>query len=179
MIPAAIARALRSPPLEARDFTPTKFSTAEEKAWFGNTLLKFLAGDCPLTGLTERLYRRLSMTFGYIAHCDRLGFYQTFFEDDSGKIDFLHQTLRWPCFGDPHYTYRDLERAVIRRLKDSGLLHFYEARLHAANEQAERTEFQRLKAKYDPAADKAPMPPHAPSCDPLTLRQGDLFGLTS
>jgi hypothetical protein len=49
MIPAAIARALSSPPLEARDFTPTKFSTAEEKAWFGNMLLKFLARGCPLS----------------------------------------------------------------------------------------------------------------------------------
>ena len=178
MIPAAIARALCSPPLEASTFIPTKWDTAEDKAWFGNSLLKFLAADCPLTGFTNRLYRRLSMTFGHIAHHDRLGFYQNFFEDNSGKIDFLRQTLRRPCYGDPHYTYSDLERAVIARLTASGLLHFYEARLHAANEQAEQAEFQRLKAKYEPAADKAPMAAHT-TCDPLPLRHGDLFGLTS
>jgi hypothetical protein len=132
----------------------------------------------PSIGFTSRLYRRLSMTFGHIAHNDRLRFYETFFEDDSGTIDFLRQTLRWPCFGDPHHTYSDLERAVIARLEVSGLLYFYEARLNAAIEQKEHTQFQRLKAEYEPPAGTAAKPPRAP-CDPRPLGQGALFSLTS
>ena len=85
MIPAATAHALRSPPFEPSAFTPTKFSTTEDKAWFGNTLLKFLANDSPQTGFTTRLYHRLSLTFGHIAHFNKYGFYETFFQDDFRK----------------------------------------------------------------------------------------------
>ena len=85
MIPAATAHALRSPPFEPSAFTPTKFSTTEDKAWFGNALLKFLANDSPQTGFTTRLYHRLSLTFGHIAHFNKYGFYGTFFQDNSGN----------------------------------------------------------------------------------------------
>ena len=49
MIPPAIVRALTNPPLDASDFTPTKWDTGEDKARFGNALLKFIANDCPRT----------------------------------------------------------------------------------------------------------------------------------
>jgi len=50
------------------DFVPTKWSTAEEKAAFGNNLLHFMMTGFLADRFTEKLYTRLSMCFGHIAH---------------------------------------------------------------------------------------------------------------
>ncbi len=179
MIPPASARTLRTPPFEPSAFTPTKFSTTEDKAWFANTLLKFLANDSPQTGFTTRLYDRLSLTIGHIAHFNKYGFYETFFQDDLGKLDFLRQTIQWPFYGDPHHTFSDVERVIAARIEASGLIHFYEMRHNAAIEQAERAKLAQLKAKYEPARTNTAAIPPPVSGAPQPLRQGDLFDLAS
>ena len=40
------------------------------------------------------------------------GFWGVFFEKLPGKIRFLERTVRWPCHGDPAFTYCDVERAI-------------------------------------------------------------------
>jgi hypothetical protein len=50
------------------DFTPTKFSTDEQKAAFSNQLLAFIAAGFPKKKFTNALYERLSNCFGFIAH---------------------------------------------------------------------------------------------------------------
>jgi hypothetical protein len=55
-------------PFLASEFVPTKFSSAADKADFGNALLNFLDADCTQELFTKKLYQRLSMTFGHIAH---------------------------------------------------------------------------------------------------------------
>jgi hypothetical protein len=50
------------------EFVPTKFSTAADKADFGNTLLRFIESEWKQTAFTKSLYNRLSMCFGHIAH---------------------------------------------------------------------------------------------------------------
>jgi hypothetical protein len=52
----------------ASDFLPTKWSTADEKAIFGNALLHFMLTGFLTERFTEKLYARLSMCFGHIAH---------------------------------------------------------------------------------------------------------------
>jgi hypothetical protein len=52
----------------ASDFLPTKWSTADEKAVFGNTLLHFMLTGFLAGRFTEKLYTRLSMCYGHIAH---------------------------------------------------------------------------------------------------------------
>jgi hypothetical protein len=101
MFPPAVVRSLRNPRLEASAFTPTKFHSAEDKAWFGNAFLKFVADDCPKAAFTERFYNRLSKSFGQIAYFNKHGFYDNFFLDVSGKIDFLEQTLQCPVTASP------------------------------------------------------------------------------
>ncbi len=59
----------------ASDFVATKFSTAADKAHFGNLLLHFIDSGWKQTIFTEKFYSRLSMCFGHIAHRDRSGFY--------------------------------------------------------------------------------------------------------
>ena len=55
-------------PFSPSQFVPTEWSTAADKAKFGNTLLRFLDADCPRELFTKKFYTRLSMTFGNIAH---------------------------------------------------------------------------------------------------------------
>ena len=47
----------------------------------------------------------------------RDGFFSTFFRDLGGKVEFLEQTLQWPCFDDTAWTYCDVERVVQRLLR--------------------------------------------------------------
>jgi hypothetical protein len=158
------------PALEAKSFIPTKFATTEDKAWFCNALLKFLANDCPEGAFTKRLYHRLSLTFGNIAHYDKSGFYSCCFNSTGSKIAFLHQIISWPTYGGPDYTYCDVERVIIARIKASGLLACYQSQLNAETQRLERAQLARLKAKYETAA--APTPATIPA-----RRQSDLFDL--
>jgi hypothetical protein len=114
-MPSTIVRALTTPAFEAYHFTATQWSTAEDKAKFANALMKFIAHEFPRQSFSKTLYQRLSNTFAHIAHTNQDGYYSVFFERDADKVVFLDQTLRWPCFGDPTYTFCDVERAVQQR----------------------------------------------------------------
>jgi hypothetical protein len=140
--------ALVRPAFTAADFAATKWDTGEDKAKFANGLCRFIAADFKQALFTEGIYRRLAMTFGHIAHFDRFGFFAEFFEDLRGKVAFLEQTLMWcPC-GDPAWTYSDVERAVLKRLRACDLLAAYRQLRAAEIEGAERELLRRLQAKY-------------------------------
>ena len=173
MLPPAITRALRLPLLEPEMFCPTKWETADAKAWFGNNLLRFSAENFPEPTFTERFYRRLSMTFGHIAHYNRAGFWAHFFASQTGRVAFLEQTLGHPCYGDPDFTYNDVERAVILRLRAAGVLGWHRRALTKAIEASERAEFGRLTAKFGTIEpDRNPLIPEIGSAPTI---QADLF----
>ncbi len=165
---AAVAARLIRPPFEAAQFKPTPFTSAEMKAAFANELVRFLANDCAETRFTKKFYRRLSLSFGHIAHFDRFGFYEYFFSDTAGKIDFVRQTIDWVPCGHPSHTFCDVEQAVAARVRASGLLLLLQARRAGEIETTERAALARLKAKYEPETLPAPEP---------TYRR-DLFDLT-
>ena len=146
--------ALLRPRFQPDAFTATKWDTAEVKAKFANDLCRFMAADFKESLFTKALYQRLSMCFGHIAHYNREGFFGEFFRDLRGKVDFLEQTLAWRCFGDPEYTYSDVEAAVNARLRSCNLLAAYRALRAAEVENAEREMLRRLQQKYD--GDNAP-----------------------
>ncbi len=60
--------ALVRPAFTAADFTATKWDTSEDKAKFANDLCRFIANDFKAMMFTDKLYRRLAMMFGHIAH---------------------------------------------------------------------------------------------------------------
>jgi hypothetical protein len=127
---------------------PTKFSTTADKAAFGNTLLHFLDAGCARGLFTRKLYNRLSMTFGNIAHYDIRGFYSTWFDSDHHRLAFIENTLRWPCYGDPEFTFSDVERAVQRVVRERNYLGRYRLLAAEALRAAEISELERLEAKY-------------------------------
>jgi hypothetical protein len=176
MLPSAIIRSLRKPQLTAADFTPTKFHSSDDKAWFANALLKFLADDCPRSGFTDRLYVRLSNSFGHIAHYDRSGFFEHFFPDPERRIAFLEETLQWRCYGAADYTFCDVEILVQSRVSAAKLLSVERARRDSEVTRRERELLERLKAKYEPISrPDSPPEPAPPTAPAAVLRQGSLF----
>jgi len=133
----------------ANQFTPTKWDTADDKAWFANNFVKFVESDFDQQHFTDRFYRRLSNTFGHISHYNRLGFWETFFTTASDKLRFLEITLQHTCYGDPTWTYSDVERLLQGWLRGQQTLETFRERVEVAEETAERAEFERLKAKFE------------------------------
>jgi hypothetical protein len=129
-------------------FTPTKWDTAEDKVRFAQQFVRFVQSDFAAHHFTDRFYRRLCSTFGNIAHYNRQGFWDEFFTRTADKVRFLEQTLQHPCYGDPTWTYSDVERALQAWLQAEGTLDQYRRRLAEETEAAERAQLARLQAKY-------------------------------
>ena len=171
MLPAATVRALTIPAFTAAEFMPTQGATAEDKAKFANALMKFIAAEFPRQSFTQPLYRRLSNTFGHIAHGNLAGFYGAFFERDFDKVAFLEQTLSWPHFSDATFTFSDVEQAVKRRLRASKVIDIFRMLEADATRRRELATLARLQEKYGP---RTPPPDPAPigSLDAIRDRPG-------
>ena len=162
-LPPGIIRLLREPEPTAADFSPTKFTPADTKAWFACHFLRFASADFPRHQFTERFYRQVMHTFGFIAHYDREGFWTEYFTGTTGKVEFIEQVVGHPCHGDPRHTFSDVERKIGLRLRQVDLLGFYRTANRHEQDAADRAEFARLKARFEPDG----VPVHAqPSTPP-------------
>ena len=132
----------------ADQFTPTKWERSEQKAKFARQFIKFVESDFARSQFPHMFYLRLALCFGHIAHFNEAGFFETFFTTTRDKVRFLRQTLQHPCYGDPTFTYSDVERALQEWLRESGVLARYEQQLADEQEAAERATLARLQAKY-------------------------------
>ncbi len=166
-LPPAIVRTLREPAPTAADFVPTKFTPAETKAWFACHFLRFVSADFPRHQFTERFYRQVMHTFGFIAHYDSAGIWTEYFTGTTGKVEFIEQVVNYPCYGDPGHTFSDVEREIGRRLRQVNLLDFYRRKSRSEQDAADLAEFARLKARFEPGGMPVlglpPMPPPAPA----------------
>jgi hypothetical protein len=135
-------------PLLPTEFTATKFSTAADKAEFGNHFLRFIESEWAQAHFTKDFYHRLSMCFGHIAHMDRPTFYETWFTSDQDRLRFLEKTLKWPCWGDPEYTFSDVERAIQQEVRKRNYLARYQLRVAEAERTREMETLRRLETKY-------------------------------
>jgi hypothetical protein len=133
---------------QASQFTATQWDTIQDKAAFANQFVQFVQSDFAVKHFTERFYRRLSNTFGHIAHYNRGGFWAEFFTTTDDKVRFLEQCLQYPCYGDPAWTYSDVEKALQGWLRTCGLLDRYRQEVAEGTEAAERVELARLQEKY-------------------------------
>jgi hypothetical protein len=97
---------------DARSFTATAHSTAEEKARFCDCFVRFV-----LSGFARRLfkpafYRRLSNIFGHIANYDETGFYEVWFASPEKQRQFVRRIHEWVPVGDPRFCWSDVEREL-------------------------------------------------------------------
>lgn len=173
MLPRAIAAALQFPKLDAAGFTATKFDSSEDKTKFGNHLLRFIAEDFPATLWTRVFYNRLQLTFANIAHYNQLGFWETWFETTADQVGFLQNIAQYPCWGDPGFTYSDVEEAIKARVKISEVIAWKQKILADERKKKDLTELARLKELYEPEA-ATPLSP-IPATASSAMTQIDLF----
>lgn len=129
-------------------FGPTHWDSAETKAKFANHFVTFVAKGFPRNLFTKDFYKRLSMTFGHIAHYNQLGFWEEFFESNEGRLRFIQQSYQYPCYGDPAFTYSDVERELIAWLRQHDVLNRVWTDHTAAVEAAELAQLAHLRNKY-------------------------------
>lgn len=136
-------------PFSAENFTPTSFSTAEDKAETVTKLARFIDSGFKRTLFTKALYQALSLHFyGHIAHFNQHGFWETWFSTPAAQRDFLEHAVGAQCYGVPSATWCDAERALQQWIKQSGALDKARVLADEALEAAERAELARLQAKY-------------------------------
>jgi hypothetical protein len=133
----------------ADQFTPTKFDTAEQKAKFANHFVHFVESDFREMLFELWFYRKLSNCFQHIAHYNRDGFYETWFSTTEKRLDFLANAERGPAYGDPAWTYSDVERVLSKWVRDTNICNKYANLAYDQKQTLERAELARLKAKYE------------------------------
>jgi hypothetical protein len=126
-------------------FTPTPWDSAEDKAFFANHFVRFIRSACEEKYFTAKFYRRLSSTFGHIAHHDRDGFWSEFFTSFSDMVRFLEAILHHPCHGDPAWTYCDVELALQEWLQADETLQRYRFVLALETKAREGDDNERLQ----------------------------------
>ena len=77
------------------------------------------------------------MTFSNIAHYDSMGFWMTWFDTTADQIGFLKNIAQCPCWGDPSFTYSDIEKVIKARIRKAGVIEWKE-RLLAEERKAQR-----------------------------------------
>jgi hypothetical protein len=132
----------------ASELVATKFSSAAEKAEFGNALLHLIDSGFARNLFTDRLYGRLSNCFGHIAHYNSTQFYEEWFSSLSAQVRFLEHALRFPCYGDPAFTFSDVESEIQREVRNRNYLPRYQLRLAEEQRAVELTLLERLEGKY-------------------------------
>ena len=172
-------------PFDACQFVTTAWSTAADKAAFGNTYLRFIESEWQRTLFTKSFYGRLSNCFGHIAHYNLFQFYETWFTCDKDRLGFLKQTVSWSCYGDPKFTFSDVERAIQQEVRCRNYVAIYELRSAHELRSAEIAVLERLETKYRtptapptntpseckavPEAPQAPSTPASISSEPIQI----------
>ena len=86
----------------------------------GSTKIDKYGNEIPILfpKFTKRLYEHLHLSCGYIAHYNRFGFFQTYFEGGDDTIAFcgafIEQNQRWGS----HKDYEDITGEMLKVLSD-------------------------------------------------------------
>jgi hypothetical protein len=86
------------------------------------------------------------------------GFWEEWFTTEADRVRFLENLLHWPCYGDPKFTFSDVERALQREIGTRDYLFRYQAIADAALRSKEVAMLETLEAKYrSPISVEAPV----------------------
>ena len=145
---------MRRVPMEI-EFRDAEFMSAREKRLVLRAWLRFLKNGLRFEDFTDRLYEHLHLHCGFIAHYNRLGFYEEYFQRGEDTARFLSQfDARGECqsveSGGAYWRqgeYADLDTAMIGKGLKFVLDLIEKAR--QSQRQADIAEAQRLLAKHD------------------------------
>jgi hypothetical protein len=76
----------------------------------------------------------------------------------SDELRFIKALANAPCYGDPAYTFSDVERAIGEVVRSMGWESLYETKLAQENETIERNLLASLQAKYEGSATTVALP---------------------
>lgn len=135
---------------ERFEFKRAGSSTIEDKQRYLYHFTRFVRADFKDTLFPDWFYKQTSYMWGHIAHFNRGGFFNTWFSTTHQKVAFLERCSDPRCiYGDPAYTYVDVERALLHWLKETDVLGQYRKRYAREIEAAERAQLDALKKKYN------------------------------
>lgn len=100
------------------DFVATQWSSVREKEEFASRFIKFVESGFKKSFFTKKFYTRLSMCFGHIAHYDKDGFWAEWFTTPEDQKRFMEKTITYGCYGDPEYTFSDVEKYLVKYFKE-------------------------------------------------------------
>jgi hypothetical protein len=107
--------------IDLPEFTPTQWSTSEDKKRFAQAFIRLVEGNFKQTLFPKWFYQRLSNCFYNIAYYNQYGFYEEQFSTTARQCRFVSNCLNYPCYGDPRFTYSDVERFLQTWLQDNGI----------------------------------------------------------
>ncbi len=102
-------------------YTATKWNTAEDKQKFAMGLVRFVESGFKPTRFCKPLYRRLSMCFGHMAHFNKDGFYDEWFSTPEKQAEWVNYVVSRTVYGDPAWTYSDVERDIQKYVRENWL----------------------------------------------------------
>ena len=134
---------------QCNKYMPTKWATAGDKLAFEKQFKNFVRKGCPYKLFYKTFYNQIMQMRGHIAHYNRDGFYDEQLSTHEKRAEFLQHWTTAPIYGEPTYTWCDVERVLANWLLDN-LQYERDAQLahNAEVEQSERTEYARLQHKY-------------------------------
>jgi hypothetical protein len=88
------------------------------------------------------------MCYGHIAHFDRQGFSETWFDSPESIASFVNHLMQWPCHGDAGYTFSDVERAIQREAARLNLVAKVNEAAARSTQQRELALLSTLENKY-------------------------------
>ena len=135
-------------------FRDAEFMSARGKGLLLKAWVRFLKRGLRLEDFSRRLYEHLHLHCQFIAHYDRAGFYQTYFENGEDTVRFLSQfDKRGDCrsveYGMTSWqegAYEDLARAMIEEA--SAYIPELSGKAQARQRKADIVEARRLLAKH-------------------------------
>ena len=135
-------------------FSDSQFLSAREKMLVLKAWVRFLKHGLRWQDFSDRLYKHLINHCSFIAHYNRLGFYETYFEHGESTAQFLSQfDMRGECrsveYGASwwlHGEYEDLNRAMVEEA--SPYIPSLVEKAEAKEREADLAEARRLAAKH-------------------------------
>lgn len=95
-------------------FKDAQFLTAVQKEKIVKNFKSFLKNHMSLTTFTDALYKHFSLHCGFIAHYNRMGFYDTYFTSPEGKTTFYRALVMNHEMPD----YADVNKVLKFMLKE-------------------------------------------------------------
>lgn len=99
-------------------YVATKWDSAAQKVKFEKQFKKFVSNGFKFEHFPKWFYIRLSMCFHHIAHYNQHGFYTTWFKEEKDRQEFIERIKNMSIYGDPEYTYSDVEKVLQDWVKE-------------------------------------------------------------